>query len=111
VISGNSKSFYPPRVIDYCFDQVVFDVSGSLGAYLYFGDAYDPYWRAYLDGQRVPIYRANYLFRAVFVPQGSQKLIFKFQPVSTGLLFLTPLALIFYAVCGLFSLGKFLRKR
>jgi hypothetical protein len=37
-------------------------------------------WKAFLDGAEIPIYRANYHFRAVVVPHGSHTLEMKFEP-------------------------------
>ena len=37
-------------------------------------------WVARLDGEEVPIYRANYLFRAVVIPPGEHALILSFEP-------------------------------
>ena len=43
---------------------------------------YFPGWRAYVDGVETPIYRANYLFRGVVVPQGQHTLVFAYRPTS-----------------------------
>ncbi len=48
-------------------------------------DQFYPGWRAYVDGRESPIYRANYLFRAVPVPAGEHVVEFTYQPVSVGL--------------------------
>ncbi len=39
-------------------------------------------WKAYVDGQEVPIYRANYLFRAIPVPEGEHEVVLRFEPAS-----------------------------
>lgn len=49
---------------------------------LILNDAYYPGWQARLDGNPVPIFRANYLFRGVFLPSGLHRLEFFYQPVS-----------------------------
>jgi hypothetical protein len=41
-----------------------------------------PGWMAELDGRRVPIRRANFLFRAVEVPSGSHDITFRYSPTS-----------------------------
>jgi hypothetical protein len=43
---------------------------------LYYADAYHPYWRAYVDGQQVPIIRANHAFKAILVPPGTSHVSF-----------------------------------
>ena len=39
-----------------------------------------PGWRAFVDGQEVPIYEADYLFRGVFLEQGQHLVEFRFRP-------------------------------
>jgi uncharacterized membrane protein YfhO len=44
-------------------------------------EAYYPNgWKAFIDGVETPIYRADYLFRAVVVPQGTHTVTMKFEP-------------------------------
>jgi hypothetical protein len=37
-------------------------------------------WKAYIDGNEIPIYRLNYMFRGVIVPQGEHTVTMKFEP-------------------------------
>jgi len=48
---------------------------------LVFSDVYYPGWRATLDGQPVPIRRADYLFRAVEVPAGRSQIVLTYSPI------------------------------
>jgi hypothetical protein len=41
-----------------------------------------PGWNAYLDGRRVPILVANYLFRGVLAPAGTHHIEFHYEPQS-----------------------------
>jgi uncharacterized membrane protein YfhO len=45
-------------------------------------DSNYPGWKAYLDGRRVPILSANFLFRAVLAPAGSHSIEFRYDPGS-----------------------------
>jgi hypothetical protein len=45
-------------------------------------DLWDQGWQAYLNGQRVPILRANHAIRGVVVPAGSGTLEFRYAPAS-----------------------------
>lgn len=44
--------------------------------YLVLADAFYPGWRAWVDGQAVPIYAANAAFRAVYLPSGAHRVTF-----------------------------------
>ena len=52
---------------------------------LFLADLAYPGWKAYVDGQETPIYRANYLFRSVFVPAGRHTVEFAYRPRSSRL--------------------------
>lgn len=41
---------------------------------------YDKGWNAYLDGEKVPYVRANYILRAMELPSGTHSIEFKFEP-------------------------------
>jgi uncharacterized membrane protein YfhO len=50
--------------------------------YLVLLDTFYPGWVAMMDGQPSPIYRANYIIRAVFVPAGQHAVYFEYRPRS-----------------------------
>ena len=45
-------------------------------------DTFYPGWKAYVDERETKIYRADYAFRAIFVPSGKHTVIFSFNPKS-----------------------------
>lgn len=72
-------------LISYKPNKSEFDTNSSFSTLFFISDTHYPGWNAYLDGEETKIYRANYAFRAVEVPQGSHRLIFKYQPMSVKL--------------------------
>lgn len=55
---------------------------------LVMSENYYPGWKAFVDGKETKIYRANYTFRAITVPQGKHDIKFEYQPESlkTGIM-------------------------
>lgn len=45
-------------------------------------NVYYPGWKAYIDREQVPIYRADAIFQLIEVPQGEHTVEFKFRPKS-----------------------------
>ncbi len=43
---------------------------------------YDKGWNAYLNGELVPHFRANYVLRAMSIPAGNHNIEFKFEPTT-----------------------------
>jgi uncharacterized membrane protein YfhO len=53
---------------------------------LFVSDTYYPKgWKAYIDGKETEIYRLNYLFRGVIIPQGTHTVLMKFEPATFAL--------------------------
>lgn len=63
---------------EYQENQVLVDARTAQKGFLVLTDSYYPGWRAFIDGKETKIYRANYNFRAIIVPPGEHKVIFKY---------------------------------
>ena len=66
----------------YAPEQVTVQASTQAPGYLVLTDAWYPGWQATLDGQPMPIERANVHFRAVYLPAGSHTIRFTYRPAS-----------------------------
>lgn len=63
-------------------ERVEVAVSAETPGYLFLADSFDPGWSATLDGEPVPIRPANIAFRAVFVPSGAHRVVFRYEPAG-----------------------------
>jgi hypothetical protein len=70
------------KQVKYASDEVVLQVDGERAGILVMSDLYTPDWHARIDGREVKLYRANYAYRAVPVPQGSHTVTFRYAPLS-----------------------------
>ena len=76
--------------LDYVFsprfnpkEEVILDRQpDKKSAWLFCSEVYYPGWRAFVNGREVPIYRANYLFRAVPVNDKAVDIRFIYDPIS-----------------------------
>jgi hypothetical protein len=74
----------PARVEYYQPNRVVLRTEDGPAGYLVLTDPWFPGWTCTVDGRPVPVYRANYLFRAVPVPEGAHMVVFTFVPPGYG---------------------------
>jgi len=70
----------PAKVVQYENEKVAVEADAKRGGWLLLLDAYYPGWSAELDGKVVPVVRANGFFRAVKVPAGKHRVVFKYHP-------------------------------
>jgi len=67
------------EIAEYTPNKVIINVETDCNGLLFLSDNYYPGWNVYLDGTKSNIYRANYTFRAVVVPEGDHRVIFKYE--------------------------------
>lgn len=65
--------------------QVVLEADSPQGGYAVLNDVWHPWWFATVDGQDIPVLRANAIFRAVEVPAGKHTIVLTFRPVAGAL--------------------------
>ncbi len=62
--------------------HVEYQAGVNASGWLVIADTWYPGWKAWVDGQSTPIFHANYLFRAIFLPAGDHHIVFEYKPVS-----------------------------
>lgn len=82
-----NQSISPPEtseiaITDYQPNQLSITASADTDTLLFLSDAYYPGWRATVDNQPTPIYRANFAFRAIYLPRGQHQIHFIYSPPS-----------------------------
>ncbi|WP_417886943.1 YfhO family protein [Zunongwangia sp.] len=68
-------------------NKLVYKTQASIRQLAVFSEMYyQPGWQAYLDGKEVPHARADYVLRAMNIPEGTHTVTFKFEPqvIQTG---------------------------
>ncbi len=66
-------------VVAYDADRMEITATADGAGLLVLGEVYYPAWRAYVDGEPAPIYRANGLFRAVALPAGEHTVELRYE--------------------------------
>lgn len=74
------------------------------GGWLYYADAWHPFWRAYVNGREVPVVRANLAFKAVPIPPGPSEVLF----VCDSAVIKTVVLLSWVILCG-FMVAMFIK--
>jgi hypothetical protein len=75
--------------------RVEIETTSTAPAFLVLTDSYSPGWRATVDDRPAPIIRANQIFRAIEVPAGTHRVVFRYVPVPLYLgILVSALALI-----------------
>ena len=84
-------------VEEYEADRMEVRTSTNAPGLLVLGEVYYPAWKAYVDGEPVPLYRADHLLRAVPVPAGEHAVELRYESwtlrLGTAISLLTGLAL------------------
>ena len=70
------------RITSYEPDEMRIEASLPRPGFLLLLDTYFPGWSATVNGQPTRIYRADYTFRAVWLPAGKAEVLFSYRPTS-----------------------------
>jgi hypothetical protein len=73
------------KLESYMPNELVYSVKNNFENCLVFSEIYfEAGWQAYVNDQPVDHVRANYVLRAIKLPAGESKVVFKFQPEAIG---------------------------
>lgn len=94
-------------VESYEANEMRVEVGTETEGMLVLGDVYYPAWKAYVDGERVELYRADHLFRAVPIPAGEHTVELRYEswPLRIGMV-ISLLASLAFAALILMRLVK-----
>jgi hypothetical protein len=74
------------ELIDYKPMHLKYQFSSATNQMAVFSEIfYDKGWNAYINGEQVPYFRANYLLRAMPLKAGSYDIEFRFEPTSVSI--------------------------
>ncbi len=98
------------EIVEYQIQKIKLNVRATGNNLLFLSDTWYPKWKCFIDGKETPIYRANYVFRAVVVPPGEHEVVFiykdeKFELGSKISLALSSIILISFFI-SLYPYGK-----
>ena len=96
------------ELTSYEANRLAYKVKSPKGGIVVFSEIYYPGWTCTIDGQATEIARANYVLRAIKVPEGEHEVIMTFDPqtvhiteaIAYGALALLALMLIVLVVAG-----------
>jgi hypothetical protein len=108
---ASDAALRPAAVRLYRPNRVEIDTGCGPAGYLVLADVWFPGWVCEVDGQPAEVYRANYLFRAVKLPAGARRAVFRFAPASVwwGERISVTAAVGVLGLCGLAAVGRFAR--
>lgn len=108
-----SLNFSSSKKLDFKIDQIkrrddyyLIEAYSNKKALLVLNTNFYPGWQAKIDGQKTKIYRANFLYQGIIIPEGHHKIEFEYLPYSftfglkvaifTNLLFISLLFIKFF---------------
>ncbi|MFK5856904.1 MAG: YfhO family protein [Bacteroidota bacterium] len=108
-LEGKSYTIDPSSIINltkYAPNYLVYNFSSSSDQVVVFSEIYyNKGWNAYIDGEAVPYFRANYVLRGLTIPSGDHKIEFKFEPriyvIGERISFVGSLLLILLIIAGI----------
>jgi hypothetical protein len=94
------------------FDNLVLQVNERSSRVILFNDRWDDGWRAYWNGEEIPIYKANFIKMATVIPEGTGELRFSYKSdISFLISKLTEFATLSFLIMALWTSVTLLRRK
>src|SRR5205085_9703500 len=93
-------SSVPAQMTAYSPNEVEVEMAPPAAGWLILADAYDPGWKAWVNGAETPIERSLFALRGVAVPVGNVHVQFRYRPRYYGGSLLVSLGTLFLLVLG-----------
>lgn len=97
-------------LLKYQANDLVYESNSGVDQLAVFSEMYyEDGWNAYVDGELMPHFRADYVLRAMIIPKGKHQIEFKFEPevIKKG----NTITLISYALLLLIPLGWYFKDK
>lgn len=65
------------RLVEYYPNSLKYEYTASQKRPAVFSEVYYKTWKAYVDGEEVPLYRVNYILRGLTLPEGTHEVLLK----------------------------------
>ena len=78
----NNSAFMSIPIKNYTPDKITLSTKLENPAYLVLSEIWYPGWKAYLNGKETEIYKANYIFRSIYLNKGKNYITFIYDPKS-----------------------------
>ena len=88
----DEKKPVPAELLHLGYNEAIFRVRAADSGFLVVNEQFHPSWRAWVDGEPQPVFRANFRFRAVPLEAGLHDVRLRYTPAWL------PVALTFYVV-------------
>ena len=108
-VGADQRIYLPYRVTRFDSNNLTVTIQNDdySPAWLLYSDVWHPYWKATLNGQEVPVYKANLAYKAVKLEKGFNKVHFYYKSSLLSALYtFFGLNSLFWLVAILFATGK-----
>lgn len=78
----NKEGKNSAQLLSYAPNEIRISTNADGNRLLFLSDTYYPGWKAYVDGRKTEVYRADYAFRTAVIPAGHHVIVFLYDPLS-----------------------------